>query len=156
MAKALTRDPRRAVLGGVAAGFGRYLDVDPVLVRVALVILAFAKGLGILFYLICWAIVPKEEPDAGVPSPEVDSALAGARDAIRTMSPTDDGRAARLAFGYGLIGLGAVLLMHNLDWIRWPSWARFEVLWPLILVGMGAGLVSRSLHKEATTDGRAP
>lgn len=148
MAKALTRDSRRAVLGGVASGFGRYLDVDPVLVRVAFVILAFAKGLGILLYLICWAIVPREEPEAGVSPSGMDSALAGAQDAVRTMAPADDGRAARLAIGYGLIGLGAVLLMHNLDWIRWPSWARFDVLWPLILVGMGAGLVLRSMHKE--------
>lgn len=148
MAKALTRDPRRAVLGGVASGFGRYLDVDPVLVRVAFVILAFAKGLGILVYLISWAIVPKEEPAAAASASGMESALAGAPDAVRTVAQTDDGRAARLSIGYGLIGLGAILLMHNLDWIRWPSWARFEVLWPLILVGMGAGLVLRSMHKE--------
>ena len=53
------------------------------------------------------------------------------------------------AIGYTLIALGVVLLLHNLDWIRWPAWARFEVLWPLILVGMGAGIVRRSMRKEA-------
>jgi phage shock protein C len=147
MARTLTRDRRHAVLGGVAAGFGRYLDVDPVLVRVAFVILAFANGLGILLYLVCWAIVPKE----GVPgdvSAGPASAIGGVEDAVRTIARAGDARAARLAIGYGLIGLGAVLLMHNLDWIRWPSWARFEVLWPLVLVGMGAGLVFRSAHKQ--------
>jgi phage shock protein C len=146
MARTLTRDPRRAVLGGVASGFGRYLDVDPVLVRIAFVILAFANGLGLLLYLICWVIVPKEGVAPGTGSSGVESALAGAQEAVHAIS--NDGRAARLAIGYGLIGLGALLLMHNLDWIHWPSWARFEVLWPLILVGMGAGLVARSVHKE--------
>lgn len=147
MARTLTRDPRHAVLGGVASGFGRYLDVDPVLVRVAFVILAFANGLGILLYLVCWGLVPKDAVAGAVPGvPE--SAFAGVQDAVRTMARAEDGRAARLAIGYGLIGLGALLLMHNLDWIHWPSWARFEVLWPLILVGMGAGLVLRSMHKE--------
>jgi phage shock protein PspC (stress-responsive transcriptional regulator) len=147
MARTLTRDPRHSVLGGVASGFGRYLDVDPVLVRIAFVILAFANGLGILLYLICWVIVPKETPAGAVPS-GMESAFAGAQDAVRTMARADDGRAARLAIGYGLIGLGTVLLLHNLDWIHWPAWARFEVLWPLILVGMGAGLVLRAVHKE--------
>jgi len=147
MARTLTRDPRHAVLGGVASGFGRYLDVDPVLVRVAFVILAFANGLGILLYLVCWGLVPRDAA-AGNVSGGMESALGGVQDAVRTMARAEDGRAARLAIGYGLIGLGALLLMHNLDWIHWPSWARFEVLWPLILVGMGAGLVMRSIHKE--------
>jgi len=147
MARTLTRDPRHAVLGGVASGFGRYLDVDPVLVRVAFVILAFANGLGILLYLVCWGLVPKDAV-AGDVAGGMESALGGVQDAVRTIARAEDGRAARLAIGYGLVGLGAVLLMHNLDWIHWPSWARFEVLWPLILVGMGAGLVLRSMHKE--------
>lgn len=145
MTRTLTRDPRRAVLGGVASGFGRYLDVDPVLVRIAFVILAFANGLGILLYLICWVIMPKEGSAGAVPS-GMESALAGAQEAVHAIG--NDGRAARLGIGYGLIGLGTLLLLHNLDWIHWPAWARFEVLWPLILVGMGAGLVLRSVHKE--------
>ena len=60
MARSLTRDPGRAVLGGVAAGFGRYLDVDPVLVRLAFVVLCFANGLGLLLYLASWALIPRE------------------------------------------------------------------------------------------------
>ena len=42
------------MLGGVAAGFGDYFDVDPVLVRLGFVLLTFATGIGILFYIICW------------------------------------------------------------------------------------------------------
>jgi len=151
MARTLTRDPRRAVLGGVAAGFGQYLDVDPVLVRLAFVLLAFAHGFGVLAYLVCWAVMPKEggpAAAAGVPG-----ALAGARDAAqeaaRTISEGVEAGRGRLVLGYGLIGLGVVLLLHNLDWIRWPDWARFEVLWPLVLVGMGVALVRRSMRREA-------
>jgi phage shock protein PspC (stress-responsive transcriptional regulator) len=133
------------VLGGVAAGFGRYLDVDPVLVRLAFVILAFADGLGILVYLVAWALVPREAAAAsaagGFPTePEGQGEDAGT---------AGDAGGARLAIGYGLIAVGTVFLMHNLDWIRWPSWARFEVLWPLVLVGMGVALVLRSAHKGA-------
>ena len=150
MARSLTRDPGRAVLGGVGSGFGRYLDVDPVLVRLAFVVLCFANGLGVLLYLASWALIPKE----GVAAAGVQGAFAGARDAAEEAAraigrSAEDAGGARLVIGYGLIVLGAVLLLHNLDWIRWPSWARVQVLWPLILVGMGAGLVHRSIRKEA-------
>lgn len=154
MAKALTRDPRRAVLGGVAAGFGLYLDVDPVLVRLAFVVLSFANGLGVLLYLVSWVVMPREGAEGSAASGGVEGALAGARGAAQEAAraigrAADDGGGGRLAIGYGLIALGLVFLLHNLDWIRWPHWARFEVLWPLILVGMGAALVRRSMRKEA-------
>ena len=154
MARTLTRDPRRAVLGGVAAGFGRYLDVDPVLVRLAFVVLCFANGLGLLLYLASWALIPREGVAAGPGPAGVQGAFAGARDAAEEAAraigrSAEDAGGARLVIGYGLIALGVVLLLHNLDWIHWPSWFRVQVLWPLILVGMGAGLVHRSMRKEA-------
>jgi phage shock protein C len=147
MARALNRDTRRGMLGGVAAGFGRYLDVDPVLVRLAFVVLAFANGLGVVLYLACLVLLPKDglAPSPAPPPNPLDEAPS-APDVAPAVGGGDDG-APRLFFGYGLILLGTVLLLHNLDWIRWPSWARFEVLWPLILVAMGAGLLRRSLPK---------
>src|SRR5258707_10537984 len=81
MARSLTRDPGRAVLGGVAAGFGRYLDVDPVLVRLAFVVLCFANGLGLLLYLASWALIPKEGVAAGAGPAGGQGAVAGARGA---------------------------------------------------------------------------
>ena len=55
-----TRDDR--VIGGVCGGLGRYLGVDPVLMRIAFVILAFAGGGGILVYLVAWVLIPVERP----------------------------------------------------------------------------------------------
>ena len=62
--------PQRLVLtpdgkiAGVAAGIGHYLGVDPTIVRLALVLLAFAGGIGILLYLVCWLVMPKGEISA--------------------------------------------------------------------------------------------
>lgn len=74
--KRLVRDTRHGVIGGVAAGFGLYLDVDPVLVRLAFVLLAFANGLGILLYLIGWLLMPR-----------LDSLEAGTATAASAPSP---------------------------------------------------------------------
>jgi len=49
------------LLGGVAAGAGNYLDVDPAVIRVGFAFLSFFRGLGIFFYLACWLILPDEE-----------------------------------------------------------------------------------------------
>jgi phage shock protein PspC (stress-responsive transcriptional regulator) len=59
---------RRRVVAGVAGGFGRYFAVDPNVVRIVLVLLAFAGGIGILLYLAAWLIVPEEPLDAPQPA----------------------------------------------------------------------------------------
>jgi phage shock protein PspC (stress-responsive transcriptional regulator) len=147
----LTRDTRRAVLGGVAAGFGRYLDVDPVLARLAFVLLAFVNGLGILFYLACWLLMPRTDVE-GASTPAATAAGAGFESlreagtqlAAEVRQGVPDPAAAQLAIGSVLIVAGALLLLHNLGWLHWPHWMRFETLWPLLLVALGIGLVLKS------------
>lgn len=46
-------------IGGVCGGIGEYLGIDPTLVRLALIILMFAFGTGLLAYLIAWIIIPR-------------------------------------------------------------------------------------------------
>ncbi len=55
--------------GGVCAGLGEYLEVDPTLIRLAFVLLALVTGIVpvLIFYLIAWIIVPAK-PTAGHPS----------------------------------------------------------------------------------------
>ena len=56
----LTRDLQNKKIAGVCAGFGRYLDVDPVLIRVIWLALAFGTGIGFIGYLIAWIVIPKD------------------------------------------------------------------------------------------------
>ena len=49
-----------AKLFGVCGGVAEYFDVDPTLVRVGWVILAFAASVGFWAYLICALIMPKK------------------------------------------------------------------------------------------------
>ncbi len=48
-------------VSGVAGGIARHLDIDPLLVRVAFVILTFFGGGGLLLYGVAWVLVPEEE-----------------------------------------------------------------------------------------------
>ena len=58
--KRLTRSGADAVIGGVAAGLGRYFNVDPLLFRIGFVVLSFAGGVGVLAYLLLLAFVPSD------------------------------------------------------------------------------------------------
>jgi phage shock protein PspC (stress-responsive transcriptional regulator) len=157
MTKRLTRDTRRAALGGVAAGFARYLDVDPTFVRLAFVLLAFAHGFGLLAYIVCWIIMPRDD------APETTSVGVGGAEAVASEVRETAQRVAssleqagsgmggvRALVGYSLMVVGALLLLDNLGWLHWPHWFSLSTLWPILLVGLGAGLVWRSLSTRSS------
>lgn len=50
-------------VAGVAGGLARHLDVDPIIVRVALVVSVFFGGAGLLAYIGAWILVPEEGTD---------------------------------------------------------------------------------------------
>ncbi len=58
------RDPDDKVLGGVCSGFGHYLGIDPIILRIVLILLFFFAGTGFLLYLILWIVIPKAETTA--------------------------------------------------------------------------------------------
>jgi phage shock protein PspC (stress-responsive transcriptional regulator) len=60
----LTRSTTDRLIGGVAGGIGRHLNVDPLAIRITFVILTFAGGLGLVAYLLCLLFVPTDDPSA--------------------------------------------------------------------------------------------
>jgi phage shock protein PspC (stress-responsive transcriptional regulator) len=50
-------------VAGVAGGLGRHLDIDPVILRVAFVVLTFFGGVGLLLYVALWLLVPEDGSD---------------------------------------------------------------------------------------------
>ena len=59
----LSRADRK--IAGVCGGMGEWLDVDPVFLRVAFVLLALLGGLGILVYVVLWLFVPRAPAESG-------------------------------------------------------------------------------------------
>lgn len=52
------RDPYDKVIGGVCSGLARYFDIDPVIIRLIMAVLFFTAGIGLLAYIIAWAVIP--------------------------------------------------------------------------------------------------
>ncbi len=59
-----SRRPRRSrqdsKVAGVAGGLGRYFGVDPVLFRVAFVVMTIFGGIGVLTYCLAWLLLPAD------------------------------------------------------------------------------------------------
>lgn len=60
MVKRLTRSKDK-MIAGVAGGLANYFEIDPTIVRILFVVIAFAGGASLLAYLIMWIIVPMEQ-----------------------------------------------------------------------------------------------
>ena len=62
----LHRGARGRMVAGVASGLADYFDVDPTIVRIGFVALAFVGGLAVPLYLAGWLLIPDEETDLSV------------------------------------------------------------------------------------------
>ena len=103
---------------------GRYLGIDPVLLRIAFVVLALAGGGGIVAYVVAWILIPEEKPgeDLGTSSPGTSDTLP-------------------LLAGGALIVIGVVLLLQ----IAIPDLGRF--LWPIAVIGVGAVILLQAVRR---------
>jgi signal transduction histidine kinase len=105
------------VVAGVCAGIGEELGVDPMVVRLATVVLTLANGVGLIAYLIAWAVLPE----------------AGTDPRHRQVRRQTSERAVAL----GLITLGVLLLVRGfglvlpsgLVWSITVSAIGFSVVW---------------------------
>jgi phage shock protein PspC (stress-responsive transcriptional regulator) len=105
-------------VAGVAAGIGHYLGVDPTIVRISFILLAFAGGIGILLYLACWLVMPKGEVAAGGDVRGVDPWTVGALVALvlgvaLLFGWHGLGDGVQVAAGLGLVGVGIWLLVRD-------------------------------------------
>lgn len=108
------------MLFGVCGGLGRYLGVDPVLVRIIFVLLAVFGGSGVLLYLIGLVAIPEERSD--------ESARAGA-------SPTAIASGPGVVIGAALVALGFLLLAGRVV----PAFA--DLFGPLVLITGGVLII---------------
>ncbi|GAA1767859.1 hypothetical protein GCM10009747_30760 [Agromyces humatus] len=130
--------PRRAGwLGGVCAGVGARLGIDPIIVRGIVVVIAVLGAPFVLLYAIAWLLLPDTEGQIQLERLTrgiVDPAIVG----IAVM---------------GVIGLIPLVQGGWLGWRWWPEWSisdpifgfnltwPLRVLWVLIVVGAIIALV---------------
>ena len=67
--KRLYLSKKERMLGGVCAGLGEHLDIDPTVIRLIwAVVTVLSLGTGIVVYILAWILIPEE--DTGSPAPQ--------------------------------------------------------------------------------------
>ncbi|MGD0925887.1 MAG: PspC domain-containing protein [Streptosporangiaceae bacterium] len=64
--RTLSRPVHGRMLGGVAAGIARYLDVDVTVVRILFAVLTVIGGAAVLVYLAAWLLIPEDGADESI------------------------------------------------------------------------------------------
>jgi len=96
--KRLYRDAGNQIIGGVCSGLAAYFNIDPLVVRILMVILFFANGIGLLVYLVLWIAVPKAQTTAHrleMRGKKVD--VSSIEQTVRDDNPSEKGTASRLS-----------------------------------------------------------
>uniref|UniRef100_UPI004055BBBA PspC domain-containing protein n=1 Tax=Alistipes sp. TaxID=1872444 RepID=UPI004055BBBA len=60
MERKLRRSRDNRVLAGVCGGLGNFMGIDPVVIRIAVVLLMFFAGMSLWVYIIMWLLIPEE------------------------------------------------------------------------------------------------
>jgi phage shock protein PspC (stress-responsive transcriptional regulator) len=110
-------------VAGVAGGLGRHLNIDPTILRVAFVVLAFFGGAGLLLYVALWLFVPEDGRD----------------EAIVATSPS-----TRTALLIVTAVVAALLLVGD-------SWGGLGFPWPLAVIALVLFLVLTNRDKPMST-----
>jgi len=153
--KRLYRSAKSKVFGGVAGGIAEYFDIDPIIIRLLFVIIAFAGGGGVIVYLILWIALPLEpitpftmnmgsgEPfNPGNPGEQSTTDFStGTSNPFEV--PVKSENRNGLIGGIVLISLGVIFLAN-----RFIPNIDFGDLWPLVLVVLGGVLIATSLAER--------
>jgi phage shock protein C len=131
----LMRTQNDRMISGVCGGLGRYLHIDPVLVRFAFVLFTLAGGAGALIYLILLIVMPLDTTAGNV----VDY---GSMD---DMDDNERERRTSMLVGGGLILVGLFYLLGRIPGLAWLS---FGNLWPLLLIVVGVSMIVNFMSKQ--------
>lgn len=134
----LMRSEKERMFAGVCGGLAQYLGVDPVLVRLAFLLLIPAGGVGVPLYFILMIVMPSESDVDLTQSEIVEKNLEGLGDTIS--SSVEHGRqhpnGPTIAAGL-LIVMGIYFLLENFGWISG------NIFWPLALILLGIFMLIR-------------
>ncbi len=157
----LYRSETDRLLGGVCGGLGEYLSMDPLLLRIAFVVMTIANGVSVVVYILLWLLVPRgstlDGRWAGADSKGgqqlgTHHEQSGQRDPVALGpgygAPSDGGVVVsnRMVVGGALlVAVGLLILLDNYGLL---FWLNARGLGPLLLMALGSVLVLNALKDK--------
>jgi phage shock protein C len=120
------------MISGVCSGLGHYFGIDPTIVRLAFVFLAFYHMLGVWVYLALAILLPK--------------APQGYEEQTMTINMDGTSQTTKV-IGGGLLLLRFLAMISTFN-IPWFGWIRMENMWPALVILLGLLLLARAFISE--------
>ena len=143
-ARRLYKSPDDRLLFGVAGGHAEFFDIDPVIVRVAWVVLTIVTGgVAALVYLVLAIVTPEDRGRAAAVSEEDESESDDAE--FQKVGRRSSRRnRARYAIASILIVMGVLFLLGNLGVFHSIRW---DLIWPAAIIALGLAILIPSIRR---------
>jgi len=140
MAKRLYRSESERVLGGVCAGLGNFLGIDPIFIRVFFIVWTVLGEFSVLIYVLLWVI------DRAFQINDWGARFHQMGREIGEISRQPNSELIVFT-GIGLITWGVYYLVRRLVPYL-DLWAYSQYLWPALLIIAGAFVIIRTTRKN--------
>jgi phage shock protein C len=128
MEKKLYRSSTNRVLAGVCGGVGEYFGIDPVMVRILMVIFTLMGGSGLLAYIIAAFVIPGRRSE--------DKEAYGENYEGFPEEYKKENRNTALVLGLILISIAALIIFRH-----FVRWIPMELVFAGVLVIIGGGII---------------
>lgn len=137
MNKRLYRSRKEKVLAGVGGGVAEYFKLDPTVVRILMVLVAFsASEIFVIAYIIAAIVIPERPKDMAVDEDEVEVL-------DKEGQPVEKQRDTRKVLGILFVGAGALMLVN-----RAVSWVDSSMILAVAIIGVGIYVLMNNKKKE--------
>ncbi|MCK4676850.1 MAG: PspC domain-containing protein [Bacteroidales bacterium] len=138
----LYRSFTNRIIGGVAGGFGEYLNVDPLIIRIIFVVMAFVGGSGLIVYILLWIFIP-EKPDHSF---NTYKKMEQEKFKVENQSSAGEKKDHSKDYGKGSLIGGIILITLGVLFLIEKFFPRLDFgdLWPIILIVAGILILKNS------------
>lgn len=140
MEKRLYKSRENRALCGVCGGIGEYFDIDPVIIRLLVVVFTLCGGAGLIGYIIAAIIIPERDKLTG--SNAYNETYGGqetSEDGISGDYPVKkSGRSGTLTLGIIMIALAAFIVLRS-----FVPWIPGEAVAAVILICAGVYFITK-------------
>lgn len=131
----LYRSESDKIVAGVCGGLGEYFNIDPIILRLAFVLVTLAGGASIFAYIILWIIIPTEssvkKTGEDVIKENAAELKVKAESFAKEVEKTVDSGGAEKIIGLVMVIVGIMFLFGMFGgWV----WDFIWKLWPVAIV----------------------
>lgn len=155
MQKKLYKSSKEKMISGVAGGIAEYFEIDPVFVRLLFVVLAFFNGIGLIAYIVCAIVMPKETVSANVVithpnASEGETSFTEKSEVRKEEKNINKNEKRNRTIGIILIIIGIILLANEIL----PTF-DFEEILPILFIIFGLWLLLNSFSKNTSDEDKS-